>query len=188
MRLVWPAREYLPSYVAALQRGWSPDTMRPEAGNEELARITVNPEAFLTSQVDRDARGAPVVLPDGSVVPRLPGYSRWIWDGEFCGRINFRWQPGSERLPPYCLGHVGYSVVPWKQRQGYATRALREVLEDAQNEGLRYVEITTDPDNVPSQRVIERNGGRLIEEFVAVPALGGGRKLRYRVQIAPLPA
>src|SRR2546430_6881442 len=33
-------------------------------------------------------------LPDGSVVPRLPGYRKWIWDGEFCGVIGFRWQPG----------------------------------------------------------------------------------------------
>jgi predicted acetyltransferase len=181
MRLVWPAREYLASYIDALQRGWSPDNMRPEAGTEELARIAANADAFLSSLVDRKASGAPVTLPDGSVVRRLPGYSRWMWDGEFCGRINFRWQPGTEALPPHCLGHIGYAVVPWKQGRGYATHALREVLEEARAEGLRYVEITTDPDNLPSQRVIERNGGVLFEEFVAPAALGGTRKLRYRV-------
>lgn len=184
MRLVWPAREYLASYVEALQRGWSPDNLRPEAGNEELARIAANADAFLTSLVDREAKGSQVMLPDGSVVPRLPGYSRWMWDGEFCGRINLRWQPGTEALPPYCLGHIGYTVVPWKQRRGYATRALREVLEDARAEGLRYVEITTDPGNLASRRVIERNGGVLFEEFVEPAALGGTRKLRYRVQTA----
>jgi predicted acetyltransferase len=184
MELVWPARKYLSSYVDALQRGWSPDNMRQEAGTEELARIAADADGFLSSLVDRDARGAPVTLPDGSVVRRLPGYSRWMWDGDFCGRINFRWQPGTEALPPYCLGHIGYAVVPWKQRNGYATRALREVLEEAKEQGLRYVEITTDPDNVPSQRVIERNGGVLFEEFVAPAALGGTPKLRYRVQIA----
>lgn len=183
MRLVWPSRDYLTSYVAALERGWSPDNMRPEAGPEELARIAVNADAFLASLVDRDARGAPVMLPDGSRVPRLPGYNRWMWDGEFCGRINLRWRPGTEALPPHCLGHIGYTVVPWKQRRGYATQALREVLDEAGGEGLRYVEITTDPDNLPSQRVIERNGGVLFEEFVAPAALGNGRKLRYRVQI-----
>ena len=47
MRLVWPSRDYLTSYVAALERGWSPDNMRPEAGPEELARIAVNADAFL---------------------------------------------------------------------------------------------------------------------------------------------
>jgi predicted acetyltransferase len=184
MKLVWPAQEYLASYVDALQRGWSPDNMRQEARNEELARIAQDADAFLASMVDREARGASVMLPDGTLVHRLPGYNRWMWDGEFCGRINLRWQPGTEALPPYCLGHIGYTVVPWKQRRGYATQALREVLEDARGEGLRYVEITTDPENVPSQRVIERNGGVLFEEFTAPAALGGALKLRYRVPIS----
>ena len=65
---------------------------------------------------DREAKRGPVTLPDGSQVPRLPGYRRWMWDGEFCGSIGFRWQPGTSALPPYVLGHIGYSVVPWKQR------------------------------------------------------------------------
>lgn len=38
LELVWPAREYLPGYVAALERGWSPENQRPEAAREELAR------------------------------------------------------------------------------------------------------------------------------------------------------
>ena len=184
IQLVWPARQYLSSYVDALQRGWSPDNMRREARTEQLARIAVDADAFLASLVDREAAGSPIILPDGATVSRLPGYSRWIWDGEFCGTINFRWRPGTESLPPPCLGHIGYAVVPWKQRRGYATQALGRALPDAAVEGLRYVEITTDPDNVPSQRVIERNGGVLFEEFVAPAAFGGSRKLRYRVRLA----
>lgn len=184
MNLVWPAREYLPSYVAALERGWSPDNLRPEAGREELSRIAADADAFLASLVDRDGRGGPIALPDGAVVSRLPGYRRWMWDGEFCGSINFRWQPGTEALPPYCLGHIGYAVVPWKQRRGYATAALREMLKDARAVGLRYVEITTDPDNVASQRVIEANGGVLLERFIKPPAYGNRVPgLRYRVPL-----
>jgi predicted acetyltransferase len=184
MKLVWPSRQYLPGYVAALERGWSPDNVRGEvAATEELERIAADPDAFLTSLVDKEAQGDPITLPDGTTVPRLPGYRRWLWDGEFCGSIGLRWQRGSEALPPYCLGHIGYAVVPWKQGRGYATRALEEILHEARAEGLRYVEITTDPDNVPSQRVIERNGGVLVEEFLKPPALGGKRGLRYRVNI-----
>ena len=130
MQLVWPTAEYLASYVDALERGWSPDTMRVEAGREELTRISENPALFLAQQVDRDAHGPPVKLPDGSTVQRLPGYRRWIWDGEFCGVIGFRWQPGTTDLPPHCLGHIGFSVVPWKRRRGYATRALALLLPD----------------------------------------------------------
>ena len=106
-----------------------------------------------------------------------------MWDGEFCGSIGFRWQPGTEALPPHCLGHIGYAVVPWKQGRGYATAALRDVLSDAARMGLRYVEIVTAPDNVASQRVIEANGGVLIEEFVTPPSLGSTAKLRYRVAL-----
>ena len=120
---------------------------------------------------------------DGTSVPRLPGYRRWMWDGEFCGSIGLRWQRGTEALPPYCLGHIGYAVVPWKRQRGYATQALREVLRDAAVEGLRYVELTTEPDNLVSQRVIETNGGVFVEEFTAPPGLGSKRGLRYRIAL-----
>jgi predicted acetyltransferase len=73
--------------------------------------------------------------------------------------------------------------VPWKQGRGYATQALREVLQEAKAEGLRYVEITTEPDNIPSQRVIEANAGVLLEQFVRPAGLGGTRALRYRVNL-----
>jgi predicted acetyltransferase len=184
VRLVWPSREYLAGYAAALQRGWSPDNLRGKAAaDEELSRLAADADAFVASFVDREARGGPITLPDGTTAPRLPGYTKWMWDGEFCGSIGLRWQPGTEALPPYCLGHVGYGVVPWKQRRGYATRALAEILHDARGVGLRYVEITTDPDNVPSQRVIEANGGALIEEFMRPAALGGTPGLRYRIDL-----
>ena len=184
MTLVWPAREYLPSYVAALERGWSSNNMRPEMAREELERIEADPDAFLASLVDTEGRGHPIKLPDGSSAPRLPGYQRWMWDDEFCGSIGFRWQPGTEALPPYCLGHIGYGVVPWRRGLGYATQALRDVLPDARARGLRYVELTTDPSNGPSQRVIEANGGVLIEEFVTTGAYGNKRELRYRIHLA----
>lgn len=184
MTLVWPSREYLPSYVAALERGWSPDNLRGRAAaQEELARIAEDADAFIASLVDREGAGEPITLPDGTRVPRLPGYRRWLWDGEFCGSIGLRWQPGTEALPPHCLGHIGYAVVPWKQRLGYATRALRQMLREAKVEGLRFVEITTDPDNAASRRVVEANGGVLVGEFVTPPSLGSQHKLRYRVPL-----
>ena len=183
MELVWPAPEYLASYRDALERGWSPDTLRPEARFERLAEIARDPALFLARQVDREAEGPPVVLPDGSTVPRLPGYNRWMWDGEFCGSIGFRWQPGTEELPPHCLGHIGYSVVPWKRGRGYATRALRLFLADVRPEGLAYVELTADVGNVASHRVIEANGGVLVERFRKPPGYPGTEGLRYRIAL-----
>lgn len=181
MELVWPAAQYLPGYVHALQQGWSPDNLRPQTTLDELARIAQDPSRFLSEQIDREAKGPAIILPDGSTVPRLPGYSRWMWDGDFCGVISFRWQPGTAALPPHCLGHVGYSVVPWKRRRGYATRALEFLLPQAVEEGLAYVEVTTDADNVASRRVIEANGGELVERFCKPAAYGGAASLRFRI-------
>ncbi len=185
MTLVWPAAEYLPSYVHALEEGWSPDNLRPQTGRDELARIAKDPARFLAEQVDREAKGPPVTLPDGSTVPRLPGYSQWMWDGEFCGSIGFRWQPGTTELPPHCLGHVGYSVVPWKRGRGYATRALALLLPQAREENLAYIELTTDADNTASRRVIEANGGKLIEKFNKPAPYGGAESLRFRIRLEP---
>jgi hypothetical protein len=93
--------------------------------------------------------------------------------GGFCCLIGFRWQPGTEALPGYCLGHIGCTVVPWKQRRGYATEALRLLLPDTKAEGLRCVEVTTDIGNAASQRVIEANGGVLVARFTKPPSHGG---------------
>lgn len=184
MQLLWPSREYLPGYIAALELGWSYDSFRGEAAaKEELQLIHVDADGFLAKQVDRQANGGPVKLPDGSSVPRLPGYRRWLWDGEFCGVIGLRWQPGTEALPPHCLGHIGYSVVPWKQNLGYAKEALRQLLPEAKEEGLKFVEITTDPSNLASQRVIIANGGVLFEKFVKPAQFGGKDGLRFRIQL-----
>src|SRR5919109_686826 len=150
MHLVWPAKPYLPGYVHALEQGWSPDHLRPERALEDRARIARDPDRFVGEQVDREAKGPAIVLPDGSTAARLPGYSLWMWDGEFCGSIGFRWQPGTTELPPHCLGHIGYAVVPWKQGLGYAKCALRLMLAEVRAVGLPYVEITTDPANIAS--------------------------------------
>ncbi|MFL5607644.1 MAG: GNAT family N-acetyltransferase [Gemmatimonadaceae bacterium] len=183
MQLVWPALDYLADYKEALARGWSPDNLRPEAALEELDRIAENPDQFLEEQIDRDARGPAITLPDGRTVPRLPGIHKWMWDGEFCGSIGLRWQPGTAELPPYCLGHIGYSVVPWKRRLGYATQALADILPEARLVGLPYVELTTDASNVGSQRVIEANGGRVVERFTKPASYGGAESLRFRIQL-----
>jgi predicted acetyltransferase len=183
MHIVRPSSHHLPSYVAALEKGWSPDNLRPEVAQEELERIRADSLAFVESMEDREAKGPTVTLPDGSIVKRLPGFRRWLWDGEFCGSIGFRWQRGTTELPPHCLGHIGYAVVPWKQGLGYATQALAQLLPAARAVGLPFVEITTDPENLASQRVILANGGVLVEQFVKPPQFGGKPGLRFRIAV-----
>jgi predicted acetyltransferase len=185
MHLVVPSLVELPQYTDALIRGFWPDNIRrEESAREELAKIAEDPAVFVASMEDREALGGPVTLPDGSQVPRLPSIRRWMWDdGEFCGQIGFRWQLGTETLPKHCLGHIGYAVASWKRRQGYATLALALMLPEARREGLAYVELTTDPDNEPSQKVILANGGVLVERFKAEAAYGDRDELRWRISL-----
>jgi predicted acetyltransferase len=184
MDLVVPSLAGLPQYADALRRGFFPDNIRREvSAREELAKIAQDPRAFVTSLDDREARGGPITLPDGSQVQRLPGFRRWMWDeDEFCGQIGFRWQPGTEVLPLHVLGHIGYAVVPWKRRRGYATKALALMLVEARREGLAWVELTTDDDNAPSQKVILANGGQMVERF-ASPSHGEQLHIRYRIPL-----
>ena len=189
VRLVRPTLAHLPVYHAALERGWSPDNVRGAiAGQEQLEQIAADAAAFLALMDDPEAKGPPVKMPDGTTRLRIPGLRRWMWLGEdttgdFVGSIGFRWTADHSPLPAHVLGHIGYAVVPWHQRRGHATRALALMLELARERGLHEVEITTDPDNRPSQRVIEANGGVLRESFDKGEAYGDVPGLRYVIAL-----
>jgi predicted acetyltransferase len=153
--LVSPDVENLSGLEAALAQGWSPDPRRLQDQAYIRARLRALRRDKSKFMNDLANPGAP------SLEPRLRNHLFWIWDGEFCGSIGLRFQTGREELPPHIPGHVGYSVVPWKQRNGYATTALRLLLAVAGNEGLKRIVVLCDADNYGSRRVIERNGGEL---------------------------
>lgn len=185
MQLIVPDMARLPAYDAALRAGWSSDTIRAEiASKEELVRIAADPNAFVASLFEPEGGRGLVTLPDGSKVPRLPWMCFWLWDGEFCGMINLRWQKGTAELPNHVLGHAGYALVPEKQGRGYAVSALQQLLPHARRVGLPYIELTTDPANLGSQRVIEKCGGVLVEHFIKPPQYGSKPGLRFRIALA----
>lgn len=184
MELVRPTADHLGSYLEAVDRGWDWDAPQGLSIEAHREQVLADPVAFLALMDDPAGQLPPVVLPDGSSVARLPGIRRWMWDGQFAGSINLRWVPGTAQLPPTCLGHIGYGVVPWRRGRGYATAALGAVLPLARLQGLPYVEIVTDPDNVASQRVILANGGVLVRRFTTTPAHGGDEVLLHRIDLA----
>lgn len=175
LELVEPTADRLPDYIAALEAGWSPNTTR-DVCDEQLAAIREDPERFLRDLARYE--GGTVTLGDGRVVPRLPGRVFWLWDGEFCGGINLRFVPGTLDLPPYVSGHLGYAVVPWKRKLGYATRALMLLLPVAWKLGLPRVLVTCDERNTASRRVIEANGG-VAAGYPEDPDQAGDRQLKF---------
>jgi len=178
LRLVAPSLDRLRGYAAALATGWSPDTTQ-DVSAAQLAALRRDPVAFLAELTRQDGT---IVTASGTAVPRLPSRVFWLDDGDFCGVINLRFVPGSDELPDYVSGHIGYAVVPWKRRRGYATRALALILPVACEVGLRHVEITCDDDNDPSRRVILKNGG---VPAGARPMPGGRTKLVFSLALGP---
>jgi predicted acetyltransferase len=61
---------------------------------------------------------------------------------------------------------------------------LQLLLPEARDEGLAFVELTTEADNIASQRVIEANGGEVIERFQKSAEYGGAESLRFRILLA----
>ena len=88
--------------------------------------------------------------------------------GEFIGRAGFTnptgW-PGFE---------LGWTVAPWKQRQGFAFEAAQRLLRFAfEDLGKDHVISLIHPDNTPSRRVAEKLGEQVEgeTEILGMPVL-----------------
>ena len=74
------------------------------------------------------------------------------------GSIDFKY------VPKDGLTEVGYGLNPAFQGNGYMTEALRAFLEFGKALGIRVVRADTLPDNLRSQRVLEKCGFRFLRQ------------------------
>ena len=185
MKLVWPSLEYLPSYVAALERGWSPDNVRGQiAAQEELARIAADANVFLASLVDREAAGDPITL-----AGRDEGASRSPGIGDGCGTANFvaascfAGSAGRRR----CLRTVwAISAMQWCRGNDAAATPLVRWARFCERPRRKAFVMSKSPRSQTTWRHSEssrRMAVCFIEEFITPPSRGGHRELRYRVYI-----
>ncbi len=65
----------------------------------------------------------------------------------------------------YHNGHIGYSVHPRERGKGYGTEILRKALIKAEQLGIIETVVTCNENNIPSKRVIQKNGLKFQKKF-----------------------
>ncbi|GCE24123.1 GNAT family N-acetyltransferase [Dictyobacter kobayashii] len=153
LELIKPSIEYSAQYLAMVDEGI-------ETGegygynNVELAREDF---AAFVQELEDESQG--IGLPTG-----LPAQQTYflLKEGQMVvGEIRFR----PAITPPYekYNGHIAYNIRPSQRGKGYATRQLALVLQEARKLGLPFVTLTVENDNPASVRVIQKNGGKLLQ-------------------------
>lgn len=179
--LVTPTLEALGGCEDALARGWSPDPRRMGDAAYVAAELTAlrrDRVGYLAKILGHEA---PADAAASSTT--LINHAFWIWDGVFAGKADLRYVPATGAVPDTVPGHVGYSVVPWKQGRGYATAALRALVELARRKGLSELRILCNVENLASRVVIERVGGELYHSGPHPSDRVEQQKLYYRVRL-----
>ena len=151
MELILPNRKYHASYLEAIQE-YKPHNIKAYAFYD-------SDKDDIFEQFENDRQG--INLPENYVA----GTALWLVDnGEFIGEIVIRHSltPALERFG----GHIGYGVRYSAWNKGCGTIMLSMALDYArENFDFQKVLITCNDDNYGSARVIEKNGGVLMDKI-----------------------
>ena len=159
MELVLPSAEYKDSFIEAVKEYKSEAETEPIRSYRSLSidDLKANFEAF----IERERSHAEGKNQQEGYVPQT---EFWLVDGgEYIGHVRVR-----QRLTEHLLqigGHIGYDIRPGKRGKGYGNKILALGLQKAREMGIEKVRITCDVDNVPSRKIIEKNGGVLDSEI-----------------------
>ena len=80
-------------------------------------------------------------------------------------------------------GHIGFLIRSDQRGQGYGKQALALALDELRKLGVTRALITVNPENTPSLRVVEANGGQY-HDMSADPETGSKVK-RYWIDMKP---
>jgi ribosomal-protein-alanine N-acetyltransferase len=81
-----------------------------------------------------------------------------VLDGAIVGHIGYHGPPGANALSAPDAIEVGYTIFPEHRRQGYATEAVRGLLEHARGQGIHRFVASVGPQNEPSLALVRRLG------------------------------
>lgn len=161
LRLVLPDSAYLSSYVEALREGFR-FGLHPQPNDKEIDEIEHDPTAHFLSLNLQSGRWP---YQAGLEVERSQFPFSYLWAVEgysFIGAatLHFSLNDFLEQQ----AGNLGYAVRPSLQRRGYAKKICALQLDMMRQLGLASVLVMAGEWNEGSWRVIEANGGRLVNK------------------------
>lgn len=156
-----PNTAWQDEYLAMINESFETDGRYPY-NNVPLAQTDF---AAFVQELDDESKG--INIPPG--IPPQQTYFVVKDKTTVIGELRFR--PHVD--PPYeeRNGHIGYNLRPRYRGQGYGTRALALILDEARRLGLSGVQIPIEGHNPASVRITEKNGG-VLERVVTDPATG----------------
>lgn len=145
MRLVKPTLKYKKSFQRALKEFLEIDK-KSEGDPKEIKEYI---EKHRHYEKGKD-------LPKGIV----PASTFWLIDNNiFIGRVSIRHKL-NKKLRNFG-GHIGYAIRPSERKKGYGSKILELALKEAKKLKLKKVMVTCDDTNIGSQKIIEKNKGKL---------------------------
>jgi predicted acetyltransferase len=170
VKLVLPSLKYASAYLRALK-------LFDEIGKKTAlgVHIPINTIKDLTPYFKkaRENRNG-VNLEKG----RVPSTTYWAVVGnKVVGRVDIRHKLNKNLR--VIGGHIGYTVVPTERQKGYGTQMLACALPLAKKLGIKNVLVTCDAANIGSKKIIESNGGKLINQVQHENIL----RLRYNIKL-----
>jgi ribosomal-protein-alanine N-acetyltransferase len=137
-------------------------------------------EALLEDRYEEAAQLLGIALPHGPpdrqvkrfLVRRLeqirrdPAVQRWLArvivlrtrDRSMIGNVGFHGEPGVNAKNREDALEIGYGILPEYRGRGYATEAVRALIEWARGEGFHHFIASVAPDNSPSLAIVQKLG------------------------------
>ncbi len=186
IELVKPCKEFLPSYLEALSEGTHCNMALGAFADESVDEISRDPDEYLKRINDTSPRV--VELPDGSSYTIADHALFWLVDGaRYLGSVSLRFAGDKEVIEEFG-GHIGVAIRPGLLNKGYGVKAATLAWQLAgayfKERGINPIFVSCNPTNTASKRLIEHNGGKLVQE--KSDAFGTGPSLVYVIDLCAL--
>jgi predicted acetyltransferase len=136
--------------------------------------------SFMTIEEVNDKIRRDIDFKNGNVpAGMIPSFTYWFINNENVIIGTSRLRTELNEYFKTLGGNIGYDVRPSYRKNGYGTQILKITLEIAKKKGLKTVLITCDDDNIGSYKIIEKNGGKLLN----IINNDESKKLKRRYQI-----